>query len=361
MILKIKNDFYYKLIFRFIIIIILTYGFLYSAYKLWTPEITGGSDFYEYYKMFQNPIYNNAMSPFIYRQFTAWTVYFIGKLNLNYDTLISFNNSAINQSTFFSIIISNYLGLVFTSLSITYAVDFLLSKKSILLPLIGGLLVFFSFNTIPHNISGIFEAWSWFFYALIILLYLKKSNWIYLFIVLGIFQREIIPIVFGIFSFFDYFFDLKKKSKKIDITNFYFKVLITSILSFVLYILIRTQFFPVPGNENQLQIKIILTNIVNFRISLSWFVPVILSQNIYAIYLISLLSIRFKYEFFKQLITIFAVFFTLIIIGISTGLGSNLGRILSQVNPILIVLIFKNFNWSYLKSKELVLDNETQT
>lgn len=351
MISKLSENQIYKLGFRITVIFLLTYGFLYSGYKLWTPEITGGSDFYEYYKMFQNPINNDASSPFIYRQFTAWTVYLIDNLNLSYNTLISFNNPLIDQSTFLSIIISNYLALVFTSLIIIYAVDYVILKKSFLLPLSAGLIVFFSFNTFTHNISGIYESWSWFFYALIFFLYLKKSNWIYVIILLSIFQREVIPIVFGVLSFLDYVFDFGKNNKQKFWLDFYFRVFSISFFAFILYFLIRTQFFPVQGNENQVQIIFLLETLLNFRISISWFVPVFLSQNIFIVYLLSVISNRFNNDLLKQTISLFLIYFFLTLIGISTGLGSNLGRILSQLNPILIILIFKNLNLFYLKSK----------
>lgn len=351
MLSKLNDNWIYKLGFRTSVIFLLTYGFLYSGYKLWTPEITGGSDFYEYYKTFLNPINNTATSPFVYRQFTAWTVFFIDKLNLSYDTLISFDNPIIDQSTFLSIIISNYLALVFTSLIISYAIDFIIYKKSILLPLSAGLMVFFSFNTIPHNISGIFEAWSWFFYALIFFLYIKKSNWVYVFIVISISQREVIPIVFGILSFLDYAFEFKKNYKLNSLINYYLKVFAVSFLAFSLYILIRTEFFPVQGSENQLQIKFLIEALINFRLSFSWFVPVLISQNILTVYLISVLANKFNYNSLRQAVTIFSIYLLLIIIGISTGIGSNLGRILSQLNPILIILIFKNLNQFILNQK----------
>lgn len=347
---KINGNRFYKLLFRIIILVLLTYGFFYSGYKLWTPEVTGGSDFYEYYKMFQNPFNNSSTSPFIYRQFTAWTVYLISRLNLSYNTIISFSNPIINQNTFFAVIMSNYLALILTSLIISYAVEHLITENTTLIPLTAGLLLFFSFNTIPHNLSGIFEAWSYFFYALIFLLYLKKSNFIYLIISISIFQREIIPLVFSIISFLDYTFDFRKNLKNLYKINYSLKVLFVSLISSFLYFLIRTQFFPVIGYENQLQLTSLFTNLLNFRISFSYFIPVFLSQNILIIYLASVFINRFETTNIRQFIILIIVYLFLILLGVSTGIGSNTGRILSQLNPIIIILMFNNFHNCYINS-----------
>jgi len=342
-----END-YIKFFFRLFLIILLTYGFLYSGYKLWTPESTGGNDFYEYYKMFLDPLNNSAAAPFVYRQFSAWIVYFIDLTNLNYDTLISFNNPLISQSTFLAAIISSYIALVLTSLIITYSIDIVFGKTFTFVPIVAGLIVFFSFNTIPHNISGIFEAWSWFFYALIFFLYLKKSKFIFLFLLLSITQRELIPVVFGVMSFISISFEIKKNNFNL-FKSFDFKILIISMFSFLIYILVRTQFFPIPGNENQLLLTSILLNLTNFRPNLSFLIPVFFSQNILFLYLISFGLKRWNKDNFKQLSKVLSVYLVLAVMGIGTGIGDNLGRILSQFNPILIIMMFDNF-YNYYKS-----------
>ena len=213
-------------IYRFVSYLFLTYGFIYSAYNSWVPEIYGGNDFYQYYLMYLNPFENDAISPFAYRIIGSIVTNLIFEIGIDYNTVIAIADSSIQNQVFFAAIMSNYIGLLLTAVIVSLVTDEINKGKSSLVSFLSGASVFFLFATMPYNLSGIQESWSMFFYALIYLCYLKKSRFIFLLLFLSIFQREIIPIVFFVFVLLDSIHHKSFDSSKVH-------VLVVSIFSFL--------------------------------------------------------------------------------------------------------------------------------
>ena len=325
---------------RLAIYVFLSYGFFYSAYKSWTPEIFGGNDFYQYYLMYLNPIDNNAIAPFAYRIFGPLITNIIYNIGFEYTAIIQYTNPVILKEVFFSVIFSNYIALLLTALIVSMVTDLLNENKSPLVSLFSGSAVFFLFATMPYNLSGIQESWSMFFYALIYLCYLKKSKLILSLIFISIFQREIIPVVFLIFIVLEIIY---RKS----ISLYQAGVLIASVLSFTFYIILRIYLVPIEGFEDQLSFTTMIENLLSFEISFRFIISSVFAQNLYLSYLGILII---KYLFFKDYSGFFAFFqislilFFLLLLGIGTGIGDNVGRIMSQTSVFYIPLLFINLN-----------------
>lgn len=119
-----------------------------------------------------------------------------------------------------------------------------------------------------------------------------RSKYLFLVLILSVFQRETIPLVFVIFSFIDYFNNLKLSLRQSILMNYHFRIMVTSLGASVFYFLFRRYLFPVSGFENQLVLSSLLSNLLNFRLTLTFIIPAFLSQNILAIYLFSVVINR---------------------------------------------------------------------
>ena len=123
------NSFLANIAMRSFFFFLISYGMLYFSYKFYSPIIGGGSDFFQYYNMYLNPLnFDVASSPFIYRQFSALITNFIIKSGIFYNAVISYNDPTISQRVFFAVLLSNYMALFFTAHIVGKIVDLEIGK-----------------------------------------------------------------------------------------------------------------------------------------------------------------------------------------------------------------------------------------
>lgn len=336
------------IIFRFMFFALLSYGLFYIAYRYFDPSLNM-PDFFRYHHMAQHPLVferDIAGSPFIYRQFDAIVTHLFYQSGLFYNVPIGFTGEDVNQRVYFAAILSNYIALILTTLLVSEIFDMELGRVTLLPALFAGILCFLSFGTMTFILTGLTEAWGWFFIALGYYA-LKKENLILFGVVLfiSIFQREIISIIFTVFSFLLFIFS-KYRYKAYNIN--FLKMSFISFVSFVMYVIYRKYIFPVSGFSDQLDKNSLLNNLLNLTLTPKLIVTTIIPENIFMLMLLILaVSLIFMRDKFKDLFLVFkmdllfSIIFTLlflVILGIATDLRFNIGRILHTITPIIIVL-----------------------
>lgn len=334
------------ILFRFSFFILISYGMLYFSYKFYSPLVGGGSDFFQYYNMYLNPLdFDVAKSPFIYRQFSAVITFFIIESGIYYDAEIVFNNPIINQHVFFGVLLSNYIALLLTVFIVSRIVDLEIKNITVLAPIMAGLLCFMSFGTFAWVLTGLVEGWTWFLVALGYYAFRKKNIYLFFIVVfLAVFQKEVISIILGTITFtfllFTYF-----KNANVDKKVVYMFIL--SLVGFLSYIVIRKFLLPVAGNENQLDWASLVSTLMTIdMLNMKFLMPTLMSQNL--LYLLFILIVAMIYKNNNKLATslkieyiiaILSSFIILSFIGIATGIGSNIGRITLVLSPIVSVYI----------------------
>ncbi len=335
---------------RFIFFFLISYGMLYFSYKYYSPDF-GASDFYAYYKMVLNPLdLDVAPSPLIYRQFSTLISFLIWKMDIFYNMKIAYVHEGINQKVFFAFILSNYLSLLLTAFIVSKIVDLEIGKVTILAPIVGGILCYLSFGTSVYVLTGLVEGWTWFFIALAFYAFKKDNLYLFIFVmILAIFQKEVISIIFGVISAVFFLFKYNDRFNKR-----YLKYFIISLLSFIIYILMRKVFIPVEGFENQLSGSLLVETFLNYSIFTSnKLFTTIFSQNLLFIYMMfTLIAIYYRLVKIDILLALLSIWTLLYMIGMATDLGTNIGRILLVLSPLFSIYIayylylFDNINKS---------------
>ena len=333
---------------RLLFFLLATYGILYFSYKYYVPWL-GGDDFARYYSMYLHPLdISQTEAPWIYRQFHALVVHFIYKLGLFYSNQISFVNPNVDQHIFFSALLSNYLGLVFTAFVVSCIVDCTIGGLSVCWPLLGGMFCFLSFFTQQVVITGLSEGWPWFLVALGYYGYVSGRFWVLgIALLVSVGQRETIPILFGSMSAVDLVVLTRQRRKRL----FPVLVCLFSIFAFCSYVALRRWLTPVSGYEHQLDIFSMVGHLA------AWFPPQktiifqgLLSQNIFLLYLGSLMlraiaerrdsgSKEAYRSWGADNLRACAAFFILMIVSAASGIGENLGRISGVMTPIFAALL----------------------
>ncbi|RUM65618.1 MAG: hypothetical protein DSZ06_04710 [Sulfurospirillum sp.] len=334
--------------FRFVFFLLLSYGLFYIAYRYFDPGLNM-LDIFRYHRMAQHPLVFDrdiAGSPFIYRQFDAILTHLFYQTGLFYNAPIEFTGEDINQRIYFASILSDYTALILTALLVSEIFDMELGRVTLLPALFAGVLCFLSFGTMSFILTGLTEAWGWFFISLGYYA-LKKENLVLFSIVLiiSIFQREIISIIFTVFSFLLFIFS-KYRYKAYNFN--FLKMSIISFASFVMYVIYRKYLFPISGFSNQLDKNSLLSNLLNFSLTPKLIVTTVIPENIFMIMLLVLAvalifmrdKIRDIFIVFKMDL-LFSIVFTLIfllMLGMATDIKYDIGRILHTITPIIAVL-----------------------
>ena len=342
-----KNKFIY--IVTFLTLIISSSQFYYS-YKFSDPNY-GNSDFFQYAGMVENPfVSKSAESPFIYRQFTTSIANFIYSNGIFYDTEISFKTDIETQKIFFALLTSNYLGILFCFFTLIYYVKKYLNEKSIILYFFPVFLISSSFGYVFNGLSPLTEGWTYFFNLIVfIMLVEKRLTYFLIFIILSILNKEITSIIFCIFSFSLIIYQLKTKK---SFENFYVRTFIISMLCFILYIIIRVVIFPTDGGEAQINIKNLIHNLINVNFDISLIRQGILSITSLIILLFFILINNRYYDLIKDKMTFSLIMsiFILFIVGLMSGIGNNIGRIVSSMTPIIVLISLKYIDLKYEKN-----------
>jgi hypothetical protein len=342
------NDFWQKyktLIIRSLILIFL-------SYKYYDPFIGGGDDFSVYYSMYENPLSNDTEAPRGYRLFGATVTHLIYKANIYYHTEISFQHDDYDQRIFFAALLSNYIALLLCGIICSIIVGRKIDRQDDLFPFIAGILCFLSFHTQYVIITGINDGWSWFLVALAYLAYERKSILLFsVVMVLTIIQREIIPLIFLIMAIFDFLSNRKQHSS----VKFEIYAITASLLSMAGYLLIRTIVFPLPGYEFQYSVGSYLKYFVEFFSGEykfgygDFFLQSFVTQNILILFLITSLLKMGKYVINDRLELAKIGAFLFVIIGLSIGVheNNNTGRMINNLNPVMISLIVTKLYYIY--------------
>ena len=337
-----------RALFRLSLFAFLSYGFLYFSYKYYIPDL-GGNDFFEYYPMYLHPFnYHVADSSWVYRQLTAAVVHVVWKMGIFYDTTIAFSTPGYDKHVFFAAIFTNYIALLITALVVTYSAQKICSEKSEAWLILAGILCFFCFYVQQAVLTGLTEGISWLLVAVGFLGYVSRSLIpIAVVLCLAVIQRETIPFVFGVLGAVGLFFPGKTR-------QFDGLVLLLSLVSFLVYILVRLVLIPIPGNESQLRLLDIAASIASWqhKITKDFIFQGLLSQNLLILLATSVTALSLARRFGSagepppmpmSEISVFLTALALVLIGFAAGIEvNNIGRILSILTPLAVPLFVRN-------------------
>ncbi len=321
---------------RLFLLFLTSYGMLYFSYKYYTPW-GGGSDFTSYYPMYLKPLdFSVADVPFVFRQLSACLTHLVYQMGIYYPNHIFFEDSRFDQRIFFAAIFSNYLCLIATSWLAGIAVNILSRTNSLIYPLIAGFFCFLSFFTQVTVLTGLTEGLSWLMLTAGFIFYLQRRLLLLsVILLLAVFQRETIIIVFGVIAAFG----LVNTRNEEWYANL--KVFGWALLCFILYIGMH-KFSGVPGNGGQTDLTALLTHLQLFRPTREIVFQGVLSQNLLVIYgLLCPMLIRYMPEQKFWMPALLTTIVVLIIVGIAAGIGNNVGRICGILTPIFAIFVSK--------------------
>tara|TARA_B110000037_G_C17114406_1_gene503161 strand:- start:102 stop:1166 length:1065 start_codon:yes stop_codon:yes gene_type:complete len=296
------------------------------------------ADFDQYYLVQNQPFHNEALAPFAYRIFTPTIANLFENYGLFYESsstpfkefYTKIDENSYRPSALYSFIFVNY---VFISISlfflyktiesiITDQENPLIKFVSFLLPT----LIVLSFSTLIFGFSGIVEGGTLMFVTLLAYFFLSnKLVLFFIFAILSLSQRELIPLILMPLIIFNGSYSNKKK-----ITFFSVAMLV-----FIIYFIIR-KIIPIAGYENQLDINSYFYHFLNFKISKNLLFQWIFSQNILIALILFFLTIKSflkKLDFFYPFIASSSMLFLL---SIGNGVG-EVGRILNMCLPFLLI------------------------
>jgi len=123
-------------------------------------------------------------------------------------------------------------------------------------------------------------------------------------------------------------------------------------LCFILYIIIRVVIFPTDGGEAQINIKNLIHNLINVNFDISLIRQGILSITSLIILLFFILINNRYYDLIKDKMTFSLIMsiFILFIVGLMSGIGNNIGRIVSSMTPIIVLISLKYIDLKYEKN-----------
>lgn len=311
----------------------LSAGVYYGGAKFHVPWY-GASDFDAYYKMTAEPFNNAANAPFAYRVLTPTIAHFVEKSGFFYDSKItpyknhylSYNEQNYRPSTLSALIFTNYIFFALAAFFLYKTFSAVLGSENIrdrVIALGAPSLLFLPLSTVVHGYAGLTEGGSIFFIS--ILCYLVAKNKLLLFFafsVLSVFQRELIPLILLIYILFS-----SQLSNRLNFTA-------VSLGAFLLYFAIKA-YFQIPGNEHQTQAISLLSNILSFSIDKEFFLQAVLANNVPIF--VALAAIVVGHRNLKPFIPFVLTCIVLATLGIATGIGNNLGRILNLATPLLLI------------------------
>lgn len=315
-----------KFLFRFLLLVVASYGALYFSYKWYAP---GHFDFQTYYApMYQRPLDFHAANPsHVFRQGTALLTYLLRAAGAYYPAKIAYAHPGIGQRLFFAALLANYLGLILASTLAGSIVE--RNGTHGTAPLLAGLLCIASFATQSFVLTGATAGLTWAFMALIYLLMLSRSRWcLGLALLLSIFQRELIVVVFAVLSLFQ----LLTKPRDRASARF---VLVVSLLCFGLYVGVR-QLAPEPDLSHQFSFAHLVANLQDVPTGVTLVFQSLLSQNVPILCLITGAVLWLdKKPVPGNLAVLFATFAVLIVLAVAEGEGAgDVGRIGAMLTPL---------------------------
>ncbi|MGH6682797.1 MAG: hypothetical protein ACRECA_02535, partial [Pseudolabrys sp.] len=279
--------------------------------------------------MYLSPLdFDAATSPFIYRQLSAIVTHLVYAAGIFYPNAIWFHDPRYDQHVFFAALLTNYVFLVLAAWVAGAITEHELGERKFIPATVAGLLCLLSFHSQVAVITGLTEGLSWFLLALGFLFYLRRQAWpLAVVLALAIVQRETILIVFASLSGIVLLL-------RDDDRRFNGFVLAWSLACCVAYVLMRTTFLPIHGAD-QTSLAFILNQLRRFPLTRDLVFQGFVSQNLLWLYVAAVAFVgddRSRKLWLPSLLGVFAV---LVAISFAEGIGNNVGRIASILDPIL--------------------------
>ena len=328
-------------VFRLSIFFFLSYGLLYFTYK-WVNPSVAESDFFKYYPMILHPLdFHVSQSPWIYRQLSALVAHCIWRLHIYYPLAIQFKDPRFDQRLFFAAIFTNFIGVLIAAVVIAASLDLWLEQKSQrssdVVPLLAGLLCFFSFFLQETTINGGADGLSWALLAICYFLYKQQRPVLFsAFLTVSIMQREILPIIFIVFAATTLFRSWRQSRTR---SRFEVSVIAWSLVVIAGYFAMR-HFINTPGMDYQLDKHAQIHAVEVFHFTRPYIMQVFLGQNLLMVLLALWITLYAGYrKVSENMPPLLLTAAALLAISIVTNIGNNAGRILAVLTPILCIEI----------------------
>ena len=312
---------------------VLSYGLFYYAYKFSSPKVQGLKDYTEYVKLYENWDYENVSSPFNSRLVSSYGIYLFNKAGFYYETDIAFTNDKVEKSVFFNGLLFNYIFIVLTGVLIFYFSWF--NGIAFWSSLVGGILYIFSFSTMFFYLNPLTEALSAFLTALILLSLFKRNYWYLPILLIALFQREYIFFLIGLYAAFQIVFHKEAK-------GYFVNVLISTILFFVIYFILRKTLFYTPHHDEQVQFSNLISNVFSLNVSIAAYIKqAFLTQNIFVFYLllVGYKKIKKMPIDISKLLLLLLLFLQMIVISLFAKLAQTIGRLFFLSAPLIVYFL----------------------
>jgi len=311
----------------------LSAGVYYAGAKFHVPWY-GGSDFNQYYQMTLDPFENSAQSPWAYRLMVPALAHFIHESGVFYDSkltpykdhFLSHMGVDYEPSILSAIIFTNYIFFALAAFFTYKSSKIIFVQYNVMdqiMPIMLPSLIFLSLSTTVHGYAGLTEGGSLFLISLLCYLLLKNNLVLFsLTCFASILSRELIPLILLVYVFFG---SAQKRR---------FNFIIVSLLAFILYFVLKS-YFQIPGNEHQTELNSLIVNLLTFSVNKEFFMQALLANNIPIF--VGILVVSCGVKDLKPFIPFAIITTILIFLGIATGIGGNVGRIINLTTPILII------------------------
>lgn len=312
---------------------LLAFPSFYFVYKYGTPDF-GLRDFFDYYKLYKDWDIAAVDAPFNMRLLSSWFVHAFYNSGLHYDTAIAFDKFAdLDKRVFFSAVLFNYLCIITTC-----TVLFTTIKKYFednLLAFASGMIYLLGFGTLFYEFMPITDALSILLFAIALHFYFTKSYFIILPLIALILQREYIFLALGLVNVLDFW---KYRQK------YYLYVLLTCIICFATYFILRKTVFYTPLYDRQASPGFFLQSITRLQFPLGPYIrQTFLTLNLFIIYLLIVVYKKMKKMEIDTfgLLKLFLLFLQINFISFAAVFGNNTGRYFYILIPIVIFQLVK--------------------
>jgi hypothetical protein len=237
---------------RLVLLFAASYGLLYFSYKFGMPW-SGTGDYSRYYNMYVSPLNLHAtQSPFVLRQVSGVLTYLVWKAHIYYPNQIWFQAPGFDQHIFFAALFTNWVFLVLAAATAGVIAEEIAGRPNGMVAVVAGFLCLLSFHTQYVVITGVTEGPSWFLLTVGFLAYLRKMRLaLALILMLTIFQRETLLIVFGCIAAFDLI------RQRVDV-RFRLTIFAWSLACFGVYLGLRRL---LPGYEDETHLGYMLSGL----------------------------------------------------------------------------------------------------
>ena len=316
-----------------IVLILLSYPLFYFSYKFCLPDF-GGEDYYAYQYLYKDWNFAKVPSPFNMRIISSFCVYIINHIGLDYntETVFSVIHPAFSRQVFFNAVLFNYACVVATCFVVYQTILSFANNK--FFALVGGCVYLLGFGTLFFALKPMSDSCGIFLMAIAFYFYSRKKYTIFLVLIISVFQREYIFIVFSIISLVEYFFVRQK---------YYLWIFIGSALCFIIYYVLRKTLFYTPHFESQTSPAVFVRSL--FSPSIDWFPffkQTLFISNLFFIYIFVIVYKKINHLTVNKifLIAVLILLLQVILMSIMAHFGNNAGRYFYFISPILIFYLF---------------------